>query len=116
MIAGELENLVKILLTVTQVEIEDLVQADRHEVGVDLACGRLAQHGLAAAGRAVHENTSADLLAIRLEEVFVLDGVEDFHANLLLDRLHAAHGFESLVGLFDELLQQFLAAVFAAEA
>ena len=66
-----LEELVQVPLAVADPHVEHVVDADREEAGVDLAGGGAGEVGLAAAGRAVHQDAAADRFAVGLVKLGV---------------------------------------------
>ena len=91
----------EVFLAVAEVGVENLVDVDRDEVHAHLARRRARHQGLAAAGRAVEQQGAAAFLAVGLEEVGALLGVERLHAHLFLQIVHAAHVGEVNLGLLD---------------
>jgi hypothetical protein len=88
--ARPLEGVMQLLLAFTEVHPEHLVDADRDELGVDLAGRRTGEIRLAAPGRAVEEDPAAGLLAVRAEELRLGERVDDLHTDLVLQLFHAA--------------------------
>ncbi len=62
--AGQVEVGSQLFFAVPNPHIEDVVEADVDEVGVDLPGGSPGDEGLAAAGWAVKQDTAANLLAV----------------------------------------------------
>ena len=54
------------------------------EAGLDFAGGGAGEIGLAAAGRAVHQDAAADRFAIGLVKLGVRQRMDDLQADLLL--------------------------------
>ena len=91
--AGLLEEFVEVFFGVAEPHVEHVVDADGEEAGVDFAGGGAGEVGFAAAGRAVHEDASAGGFAVGLVEFGVLERVDDFHADFVLEGVHSADVF-----------------------
>ena len=77
--------------TLAEPHVENLVDADGQEGGLDFAGRGAGQVRLAAAGRPIEKDAAARRLAVGLVEFGVRQRMNDFHPHFLLDRLHAAH-------------------------
>src|SRR5271163_3661413 len=75
---GSIECVVQIRLCLPGIRSQDLIDSDADETGVDLTGGGTRKMCLAAAGRAVHEDAAAYLLAVGFEGLCVRERVDDF--------------------------------------
>ena len=89
--AGQLKRLVQVFFAIADVQIQDLMDADRDEIGLNFARCRLADQRFAATRRSIQQYTATKLFAVRFEESTVLQRVNDLHPDLLLDVFHATH-------------------------
>jgi hypothetical protein len=96
-----LEQLVQVLLAAADPHVEDVANADGEEAGLHLPGGGAGEEGLAAPRRAVHEDAAADLFAVGLEQLGLLQRQDDLHADFVFDGVHAADLIEVDRGTFD---------------
>ncbi|ALO08374.1 hypothetical protein AQF52_2780 [Streptomyces venezuelae] len=88
--AGRLEDVVDVLLGGTDPHVEDVGERDGEEVRAELARDGPGDEGLAAAGRAVQEQTAAQRLAVQPAQFGIAHGGEEGGLQAVLDLLHAA--------------------------
>ena len=74
----------RFFLRIAEIEIENLMNADGEETGLDLSSGCAAEKRLPATRRPVEQNATPDLLAVGLKELRILQRVDDLHPDLLL--------------------------------
>ena len=82
MIPRLFEKFVEISLTVPDPHVENVINPNRDEPGLDFTRGGSRQVGLAAAGRAVHQDAAASMLAVGAKQVGLDQRVDDLHADL----------------------------------
>src|SRR5438270_2754174 len=89
------EPLVQIALAAADPHVEDVANADGQERGADLASRSAGEMRFAAARWTVQQNSAPDLFPIRRVQLRMRERMNDFHPNLILDRLHAADVLEA---------------------
>ena len=107
---GQLKRLMEVFFTITDVKIQDLMDSDRDEIGLNFAGGRLADQRFPATRRPIEQHPAPNFFAVGLEESTVLQRINDLHPYLFLDLLHAADSRERNLRLLDvpaELLLSF---------